>query len=86
MRKPGGYLVTTGPDGTQERDTFTCAHCQKVVLAKPSSDPADAGGLCRVCGGLVCGPCVSRGSCVPWEARMEVAEARDRFRREAGLT
>jgi hypothetical protein len=76
MRSPGGYLVSTGPAGTQEADTFTCGHCQKVVVVKPKTDPADAGGLCNVCGGLVCSRCVVCGSCSPWEAQMAASEAR----------
>lgn len=86
MRSPGGYAVITGPDGTQEADTFTCKHCQKIVHTRPLTDgTGDAGGLCKCCMGMICGPCVDRGICVPWEKAFEKIEARDRFLRSAGL-
>jgi hypothetical protein len=82
MRRPGGYLVGVGPEGiVDEADTFTCAHCQRIVRVAPRCDPADMGGRCGVCDSLVCSACVGLG-CRPWEKQMETMERRDRFRRE----
>ena len=80
MRRPGGYLHGVGPEGTvDERDTFTCGHCSKVVMVKAGCDPADMGGLCRVCGSLICPKCHGVGTCTPWEKQMEASEARSRL-------
>lgn len=89
MRRPQGYLVGFYPEGPpKEADSFTCAHCQRVVFVKPRMDPADMGGLCKQCGGLICARCVGQG-CTPWEKAMERTEARERtrraFERAAGL-
>ena len=85
MLKPGGYAVLSGPDGTKEADTFTCAHCQHIVHVKPLADAADSGGLCKVCMGLICSTCVDVGTCTPWQVQWEKMEARDRFLRSVGI-
>lgn len=82
MRKPQGYATLTDPDGKQEWDTVTCAHCNGVEHVKPMGDPADMGGLCKVCMGLVCKRCVGRG-CDPFEKKLERMEARDLERRRS---
>lgn len=86
MRKPQGYAVWTDPYATTtERDTVTCNHCQKVGIVKPRQDPADMGGMCKVCMALICSRCVGMGACTPWEETLERVEARDRFLRAAGI-
>jgi hypothetical protein len=86
-----GYLETgkpAGPAGLRddgEADTFTCGHCQFVVHVMPMADPADMGGLCKNCMRLVCPKCHDHGGCTPWEKAIEASEARDRWRRQAGL-
>ena len=93
MRKPQGYATLVGPldRGPKalrqggEADTFTCKHCQRVVHVPPKCDPADLGGLCRICDGLVCRRCHAKGACTPWEEQMRRMEARHEFRRSAGL-
>ena len=77
-----------GPAGLRDNgvcDTFTCGHCQFLVHVPPKADPADMGGMCKCCMRLICGKCVDKGTCTPWEKAIEASEARDRFRREAGL-
>lgn len=83
MRLPGGYLVRVDPEtGTTERDTFTCSHCNRVKVVRPKEDAASLGGHCKLCDALVCADCAPR-PCVPFEMRLEAAEARDRLRRAA---
>lgn len=86
MRKPQGYATIVDPGGpTKEADTFTCRHCQHIVTVRPLMDAAEMGGLCKVCMSLICKVCVGQGTCTPWERQMEEMEARERFRRSAGL-
>lgn len=86
MRSPGGYAVWTRDDGrTVEMDSMTCGHCQFVTFIPAGADPADLGGLCKVCMRLICARCTAKGSCTPFEQALEKSEARGRFLRSAGL-
>lgn len=85
MRNPGGYAVVFDPSltgGKKEMDTFTCHHCSRIVHV---NTPEDAGGMCKVCMKLICGPCVGKGTCTPWERKLEKIESRERARRSYGL-
>ena len=84
MLRSGGYLITTGPTGVFEADTFTCCHCNRIVIVKANASASDSGGWCCNCSKPICGaePCMT---CTPYERQMERAEARDRFLRSAGL-
>ena len=84
-----GYEIETGPGLIRESDTATCQHCNRVFYVKPLCDPADAGGLCKSCMGLICPACVDLGGCDPTEKKIErIEKARrqgadsDRFTRE----
>jgi hypothetical protein len=80
MFRPGGYACVVEPDKpTQEFDTFTCAHCNRVTHVKPRARPQDIGGLCKQCMGLICPACVGQ-PCVPFEQKLQAWEARERFR------
>lgn len=81
MRNPHGILITTGPDGVVETDTFLCGHCGGIVAVKPKQAPEDIGGMCKHCMAMTCRGCTARGSCTPFEKALERAEARDRARR-----
>ena len=91
MRRPQGYSTLVEPGAaTAETDTMTCGHCQHITHVKPFCDPAELGGLCKVCDKLICKHCyrdrMKYGKpCKTWEARMEVMESKDRFLRSAGL-
>lgn len=74
----------TSPDGLVERDTFTCSHCQRVVLVTPRCDPADLGGFCRMCMKHLCGPCADEGNCTPFEKKLERYERANRFHQAVG--
>jgi hypothetical protein len=89
LRNVGGYGVAFDPgsDSVGQRDecdTFTCFHCNTVVFVKPKCDPADLGGMCRLCGKMICPRCVS-GPCIPFERKLEIWEARDNALRSYGI-
>lgn len=86
MRNAGGYFFSFDPGGVrQEADTFSCGHCCRVVIVKPKCDPCDLGGMCRLCGKMICPTCVDLGKCDPLEKKLERAEAKDRALRSYGL-
>ncbi len=70
---------------TKEADTFSCKHCGKVVHVKPRMDPADMGGMCGCCGGLICPLCIAEGVCDPLEKKLERWEASYHARRSYGF-
>ena len=97
MRNPGGYFISVDPDpakgmgqkATTESDTFTCFHCQRIVMVPPLCAANDMpGAMCWGCGGLICNECDAErqrtNTCNHIEKQLEVWEDRDRFRRELG--
>lgn len=85
MRNPQGYATWTTPERTVERDSFTCHHCGRITIVPPKADPANLGGLCKQCMGLICPRCTTDPRCVPLLKRIEQMEARDRLRRAVGV-
>jgi hypothetical protein len=79
MLRPGGHLLIAGPDGKREHDTFTCGHCQRVVIVRHRAAAADCGGMCKRCMKLTCPRCTAAGACTPFEKKLERAEARARL-------
>lgn len=84
MLRTGGYATLTSDRGVEERDTFTCHHCNRVKHVKPKERPEDIGGLCKVCMKLICSHCVGK-TCVPFMERLNRMEARYRARRSYGI-
>lgn len=80
MRLAQGYTVVTGPaPGTGERDTYTCAHCNRVHTIKPMCAPADMPNVCHMCGdkhrpSFICKPCEAKGGCDPFEEKLKRME------------
>lgn len=76
MRTPGGYATIIDPDArqaVQEFDTFTCAHCGGISMARgPNGKPevmvfrADGSsymleaGFCRSCFSHICPRCLGK--------------------------
>ena len=83
MRNAQGYACISGPDGVAEADTFSCFHCQRVTHVKAGCDPADLGGLCKVCMRLICKHCLGK-RCLPFIKAIEREEARYHARRSYG--
>lgn len=65
---------------TKEMATFSCAHCNSIRHVKPRCDPADLGGLCKSCMGVICERCLGQG-CTPLEKRIEQQEKAGQVRR-----
>lgn len=88
FRRPQGYGVVTDPDmdvPDSEHDTFTCGHCQHLVIVPARCSPEKLGGLCKRCDQLICPRCVDKGICDPWEEQMKRMEARATALRSYGL-
>lgn len=97
--KPQGYASISSPEtaritldnfqcdeikvGVTEYDTSTCFHCNRVTHIKPRMDPAEMGGLCKICMKLICRYCVGE-PCVPFEKKIEAMEKREIARRSYG--
>lgn len=64
-----------------ERDTFTCAHCNGIVIVEPAKPPEAMGGFCRMCMKCICPACDAVGTCTPFERKLEEVEKADRSRR-----
>lgn len=84
MRNPHGLLITSGPDGVVETDTYVCGHCNGIVLVKPKQRPEDIGGMCKQCMAMTCPACTAQGSCTPFERQLERMEASYHARRSYG--
>lgn len=85
MFRAGGYAFSFDGDGIrQEADTFTCHHCNSIVIVKPHCNPDDLGGMCRLCMKMICPTCVDLGFCDPIEKKLQRAEARDHALRSYG--
>jgi len=83
MRNPGGQATWTEPDGSSASlDTFTCSHCNAIVIVRPSVPLEDLGGFCRLCMKNVCGPCADKGVCRPFLKRIEREEEAEYRRRQ----
>ena len=85
MRNAGGYACSFDVLGVRhEADTFTCAHCNKIVIVKSGCNPDDLGGICYICTKMVCPICVDAGICDPLEEKLKRAEASHHARRSYG--
>ncbi|MDP2410348.1 MAG: hypothetical protein Q8M26_08685 [Pseudolabrys sp.] len=83
MRSPGGVIITTDPalPSPVERDTFTCGHCNGIVMVQPKQRPEDIGGMCKQCMKLTCPRCTGSGRCDPFMEKLKRVEARYHARR-----
>lgn len=74
MRNPQGYALWIGEGKDKEADTITCNHCNRVVVVPPPPAPLNTG-FCRMCMDHICGPCADKGSCTPFEKKLEILES-----------
>jgi len=81
MRGLTGYARLSGPDGTQEWDTFTCFHCNSIRHDDPKQQDTH---WCYQCFNRICENCKARARCEPFERKLERMEARAAARRSYG--
>jgi hypothetical protein len=79
LRGTSGYATLYDPDfrggHPKEADTFTCAHCNRIIHVKPKAPLEDLGGRCNMCDDLICPDCVRTGQCDPFEEKLKRMEA-----------
>ena len=76
-----GHLEIFDPLRHRQYDTFSCCHCNRVVIVRHRADPSELGGMCKVCDKLICPECNQKGGCTPWEEEMRRMEARYALRK-----
>ena len=70
--------------GTYEADTFTCAHCNRVVHVRARANPDEFGSMCRNCMKMVCPNPECNRDCTPFMKKIDEEEERQiRFRQNA---
>ena len=73
-RKSPGYIHIFDPEApVKERDTFTCCHCNKIIVVRSGSGIER--GYCVNCDDLHCGGS-SCWNCVPFERKLLAMEGR----------
>lgn len=98
--KPQGFAEVVSPDGgrinldrfqcdelragTNRYDSMTCNHCNRITHIKPKMDPAEMGGLCKICMKLICKYCLDQG-CLPFEKKLEMIEKKEIALRSYGM-
>jgi len=90
--KPQGYSILVDPLNPNpiEADTYTCGHCQRIVIVTARVAPEDMGGICGACKKLICPVCYHKRTvlleaCETWEAMFDRMEARAKFLKDAGI-
>lgn len=83
----GGVQEVTFLDSgrADAQKTFTCAHCNRVVIVPFKAKPDECGGLCMIELKPVCPECHKVGACTPFEKKLEKMEARGRLLTSLGL-
>ncbi len=78
-RKTGSVAEWTGPQGVVTCSSFTCCHCNTVVIIPVKARAEDCGGWCMRCMRCTCKACAGKG-CRPFEQQLAEYEARMRLR------
>lgn len=87
-RRAQGEALVVGPGKTVGAETFTCKHCNRVVLLhdlKTGNRTAEQGVMCTMCMRPVCVQCAERAVCDPFEKKLERSEARGRLLAAMGI-
>lgn len=81
----GGVQETTpsGSSRVQSQKTYTCCHCNRVVIVPFNCRPDEMGSFCMRCHKPTCNQpkCNAVNGCTPFERRLEEMEARGRLLR-----
>jgi hypothetical protein len=76
----GGVQEIAPLDGRPDaQKTFTCCHCNRVVVVPFKAKPEECGGFCMLCFKPVCVECHGKGVCEPFEKKLERMEGRSRL-------
>jgi hypothetical protein len=71
-----GFFEVVGPTGTRRGETFTCAHCNTVHEIVHGAPVA----MCHREWKPVCAACHQKGTCTPFEKRLDQFERKLRER------
>lgn len=86
MNRALGYATFLDRNGrVVENETFTCRHCQRIVVIPHKADPSQMGGHCSCCDALTCPDCAQK-PCDHFEKKIERHEASYHALRSYGLT
>jgi hypothetical protein len=77
-----GYYQSETDGGVLSGETFTCAHCNRLVELKFGEAPA----MCHAEWLPVCPACHVKGTCTPFEKKLGAYEARMRQAEARGIT
>jgi hypothetical protein len=72
-------VPTDSDRGKDAQKTFTCAHCNRIVIVPFKARPDEMGGLCMLELKPVCPGCHRIGVCHPFEKKLLQMEARGRL-------
>lgn len=78
-----GYMTVTGPHGTVESETFTCAHCNTIGEVKGREASQMLGVVCHACFAYICPTCARKAVCEPFEKKLEAMERSSRLKNYA---
>lgn len=59
-----------------ERDTFTCSHCQRIVMLHDEQGRQIDSVLCMRCDKRICVPCAEQARCDPFEKKLSRMESK----------
>lgn len=89
MQQRGGYALLIDPAAPHvvERDTFSCSHCNRVVMLHDTNGKRleSVAVHCHGCDARVCVPCAEHAKCDPLEEKLKRSEARGAFFRSVGV-
>jgi hypothetical protein len=69
-----GFFVDSGPEGDTITESFTCCHCNRPTAIDRAAPVA----MCHNCFRRVCNRCHAKGTCTPFEKKLERIERRAR--------
>lgn len=84
-RTVGTVLISEPGKPQVEIKTFTCCHCNGIVMVEHKAGAAGSGGFCGQCWAPTCFACGKIGRCTPFERRLEKIEGRARLLKSMGL-
>ena len=78
-RTVGAILISEPGKPQVEIQTFTCCHCNGIVMVEHKAGAHGSGGFCGQCFAPTCLRCAQNGRCTPFERKLERMESRARL-------